>query len=65
MAKSKKKKPSKAEVAKLRKEVNAITKAFFEKHGGDGGINFLLVGPPGPRPPPKLELDILDLSAKD
>jgi hypothetical protein len=29
---------------------------------GEGGIDFLLIGPPGPRPPPKLEIDILNLS---
>ena len=30
MAKSKKKKPSKTEIDKLRKKVNAVTKEFFE-----------------------------------
>jgi hypothetical protein len=30
--------------------------------GEDGGIDFLLIGPPGPRPPPKLEIEILNLS---
>ena len=30
---------------------------------GEGGIDFLLIGPPGPRPPPKLEIEILNLSS--
>lgn len=30
--------------------------------GGEGGIDFLLIGQPGPRPPPKLEIEILNLS---
>jgi hypothetical protein len=63
MAKSKKKKPSKAEIDKLRKQVNAVTKEFFKEYGGDGGYNYLLVGP-GPIPPPKLEIDILNLATK-
>jgi hypothetical protein len=63
MAKSKKKKPSKAEIDKLRKEVNAVTKAFFKAYGGEGGYNYLLVGP-GPIPPPKMEIDILNLATK-
>ena len=63
MAKSKKKKPSKKEIDKLRKKVNAVTKEFFEAYGGDGGYNYLLVGP-GPIPPPKLEIDILNLATK-
>jgi hypothetical protein len=56
--KSKKKEPSKKEVKKLRKEINAVTKTFFARYGYD----YLMVGPPGPRPPPKLELSILNLS---
>ena len=36
--------------------------AHGEEDGGEGGIDFLLIGPPGPRPPPKLEIDILNLS---
>ncbi len=36
--------------------------ALADGEGGDGGIDFLLVGPPGPRPPPKLEIEILNLS---
>lgn len=64
MAKSKKKKkPSKAEIDALRKKVNAVTKEFFSEYGGDGGYNYLLVGP-GPIPPPKLEIDILNLATK-
>jgi hypothetical protein len=64
MAKSKKKKkPTKAEIDKLRKAVNAVTKEFFSEYGGDGGYNYLLVGP-GPIPPPKLEIDILNLATK-
>jgi len=58
MARSKKKKtPTKAEIDKLRKAVNAVTKEFFEEYGGDGGYNYLLVGP-------KLEIDILNLATK-
>jgi hypothetical protein len=64
MAKSKKKKPTKAEIKKLRKAVNAVTKEFFKSYGGDGGYNYLLVGP-GPIPPPKLEIDILNLATKE
>jgi hypothetical protein len=64
MAKSKKKKkPSKAEIDELRKKVNALTKDFFSEYGGEGGYNYLLVGP-GPIPPPKLEIDILNLATK-
>ena len=63
MVKSKKKKPSKKEIDKLRKQVNAVTREFFETYGGDGGYNYLLVGP-GPIPPPKLEIDILNLATK-
>jgi hypothetical protein len=37
--------------------------AMMALEGGEGGgIDFLLVGPPGPRPPPKLEIEILNLS---
>ncbi|HLA72942.1 MAG TPA: hypothetical protein VK624_15660 [Steroidobacteraceae bacterium] len=64
MSTSKKKKPTKAEIAKLRKAVNAVTKEFFKSYGGKGGYNYLLVGP-GPIPPPKLEIDILNLATKD
>ena len=64
MAKSKKKKkPSKKEIDQLRKKVNAVTKEFFEAYGGEGGYNYLLVGP-GPIPPPKMEIDILNLATK-
>jgi hypothetical protein len=55
--KSKKNSPSKKEVKKLRKEINAVTKAFFGRYGFDA----LMVGPPGPRPPPKYEMRILNL----
>jgi hypothetical protein len=64
MAKSKKKKPTKAEIDKLRKDVNKLTAKFFDKYGGKGGYNYLLVGP-GPIPPPKLEIDILNLATED
>jgi hypothetical protein len=56
--KSKKNAPSKKEVKKLRKEINAVTKTFFARYGYD----VMMVGPPGPRPPPKLELKVLNLS---
>ncbi len=62
MAPSKKKKPTKTEIKKLRKAVNAVTKEFFAAYGGDGGYNYLLVGPPGPKPPPKREIEIFNLS---
>jgi len=61
MAKKKSKKPSRADIAKLRKVLNAASKEFFDEFGGD--FDFLLVGPPGPRPPPKLEISILNLSS--
>jgi hypothetical protein len=50
---------SKKEVKKLRKEINAVTKAFLARYDYD----FLMVGPPGPRPPPKLEISVLNLSS--
>jgi len=56
---AKKKSPSKKEVKKLRKEINAVTKAFLARYDYD----FLMVGPPGPRPPPKLEISVLNLSS--
>ena len=64
MSKSKKKKPTTSEIKKLRRAVNAVTKEFFETYGGKGGYNYLLVGP-GPIPPPKLEIDILNLATKE
>jgi hypothetical protein len=60
--KSKKsKKPSKAEFEKLRKELEAVTKAFWANYGKE--FDFLMVGPPGPRPPPKMEFTILNMSS--
>ena len=51
---------------KARKSGNAgvamMALAGGEGGEGGGGIDFLLVGPPGPRPPPKLEIEILNLS---
>jgi hypothetical protein len=34
-----------------------------EGSGSEGGIDFLMIGQPGPRPPPKLEIEILNLSS--
>lgn len=39
-----------------------MAKADTADGGDGGGIDFLLIGPPGPRPPPKLEIEILNLS---
>ncbi len=61
MARKKSRKPSKTEIAKLRKALNAASKEFFDEFGND--FDFLMVGPPGPRPPPKLEISILNLSS--
>ena len=61
MAAKKSKKPSKSEIEKLRKALNAASKEFFASHGNQ--FDFLMVGPPGPRPPPKLEISILNLSS--
>jgi len=77
MVKKKSKKPSKAEIEKLRNALNAASKEFFASYGknydfllvgppgtGTGkGKGTLMVGPPGPRPPPKLEVSILNLSS--
>ena len=52
--------PTKAELAKLRKELNAATAGIFKKYG----YQAMLVGPPGPRPPPKLEAKVLNLFAR-
>ena len=46
---------------KARKSARAAA-ADAEGGGGEGGIDFLLIGQPGPRPPPKLEIEILNLS---
>jgi hypothetical protein len=61
MAAKKGKKPSTAEIAKLKKELQAVTKEFFSAHGDS--IDFIMMGPPGPRPPPKLEWKVLNLSS--
>jgi len=53
--------PSDAELEKLRKAVNEVTADFFSAYGDR--YQFLLVGPEGPRPPPKLEFNILNLSS--
>lgn len=53
--------PSDAEIEKLRKAIGEVTAEFFSEYGGQ--YQFLLVGPEGPRPPPKLELNILNLSS--
>ena len=53
--------PVKAKAAKSGKGRMALMAADTSE-GGEGGIDFLLIGPPGPRPPPKLEIEILNLS---
>ena len=75
MARKKSKKPSKAEIEKLRNALNAASKEFFASYGknydfllvGPPGTGkskgTLMVGPPGPRPPPKLEVSVLNLSS--
>ena len=59
--KKKSKKPSKPEMDKLRKELNAVAREFWANYGSR--FDFLMLGPPGPRPPPKREIDILNLSS--
>ncbi|HTU64946.1 MAG TPA: hypothetical protein VMF52_03260 [Steroidobacteraceae bacterium] len=59
--KKKAKSPTKAEIAKLRKELNAVTEKFFANYGGT--YDFVMMGPPGPRPPPKIDWNILNLSS--
>jgi hypothetical protein len=61
MATKKSKKPSKAEVEKLRKAIAAVTREFWSSYGSS--YDFLMVGPPGPRPPPKKEITFLNLSS--
>jgi hypothetical protein len=58
---TRKKGPSKAEIEKLRKAVNEVTKAFFSAYGDQ--YDFMLVSAPGPRPPPKMEFNTLNLSS--
>jgi hypothetical protein len=53
--------PSDAEIEKLRKAINEVTAEFFSTYGDI--YQFMLVGPQGPRPPPKLEFNILNLSS--
>lgn len=53
--------PSDAEIEQLRKALTQVTADFFAAYGEKFG--FILVGPEGPRPPPKLELNILNLSS--
>jgi len=59
--KKKSRKPSKSETDKLRKELNAVAREFWANYGSN--YDFVLLGPPGPRPPPKKEIDILNLSS--
>ncbi|HEU4592801.1 MAG TPA: hypothetical protein VFS13_17975 [Steroidobacteraceae bacterium] len=61
MASKQSKGPSKAEIEKLRKAVTRLTAGFFAAYGDQ--YQFMLVGPPGPRPPPKSEFNILNLSS--
>jgi len=74
MAAKKSKKPSESEIDKLRNVLNAATKEFFARYGkkydfvlvgppGTAKKSTRMVGPPGPRPPPKLEVSILNLSS--
>lgn len=61
MAAKKSKKPSRLELAKLRKALNAVTREFWASYGND--YDFMMVGPPGPRPPPKMEFNVLNMSS--
>jgi hypothetical protein len=61
MAAKKSKKPSKGEIARLRKALDAVTREFWASYGRS--YDFMMVGPPGPRPPPKMEFHILNLSS--
>ena len=61
MASKQKKVPSKAEIAKLKRSVQRVTAGFFRQYGDQ--YDFMLVGPPGPRPPPKMEFNTLNLSS--
>ena len=61
MAAKKAKKPSKAELAKLRKALNEVTREFWSSYGGSYDI--MMMGPPGPRPPPRLEIKVINLSS--
>ena len=54
--------PVKAKAARPGKARMAVMAAEAGGGEGEGGIDFLLIGPPGPRPPPKLEIEILNLS---
>ena len=53
--------PSDEEIEKLRKAVIEVTAEFFSAYGDQ--YQFMLVSAPGPRPPPKLEFNILNLSS--
>lgn len=53
--------PSDAEIEQLRKAIGEVTADFYAAYGDQ--FQFILVGPEGPRPPPKLELRILNLSS--
>jgi hypothetical protein len=61
MASKQTKGPSKAEIEKLRKAVERVTAGFFAAYGDQ--YDFMLVSAPGPRPPPKMEFNILNLSS--
>ena len=61
MATRKSKRPSKGEIAKLRKALNDVAKEFWASYGNS--FDFLMMGPPGPRPPPKKVITVLNLSS--
>lgn len=51
--------PTPAELQKLRKDIDAVTAGFFKEYGDI--YDYMMVCPPGPLPPPKLEERILNL----
>jgi hypothetical protein len=53
--------PTKEELEKLRREIDKVTAGFFEEYGDI--YDYMLVCPPGPIPPPKVEESILNLGA--
>jgi hypothetical protein len=54
--------PTPAEIEKLRKDLANATAGFFAAYGDI--YDYMLVCPPGPIPPPKLEARVLNLAAE-
>jgi hypothetical protein len=53
--------PTQAQIAELREALNTAAKEFWAAHGDN--YDFVMLGPPGPRPPPKMDLKFLNLSS--